>query len=118
MEKASQNVFMKILLFSKKCNQKRLDLGLFWWYHVLALTLGANDPKAEGEEDMKKGIHPTYNRITVKCASCGAEFETGSTAKELRVDTCSNCHPFYTGRQRFATAAGRIEKFNRKYGLK
>lgn len=67
---------------------------------------------------MKKGIHPTYNRITVKCASCGTEFETGSTAKELRVDTCANCHPFYTGRQRFATAAGRIEKFNKKYGLK
>lgn len=67
---------------------------------------------------MKKGIHPTYNRIVVKCASCGNEFETGSTAKELRVDTCANCHPFYTGRQRFAAAAGRIEKFNKKYGLK
>ena len=59
---------------------------------------------------MKKGIHPEYHRIMVK-------FETGSTAKELRVDTCSNCHPFYTGRQRFAAAQGRIEKFNKKYGL-
>ena len=67
---------------------------------------------------MKQGIHPTYHRITVKCASCGAEFETGSTSKVLRVDTCANCHPFYTGRQRFAAAAGRIEKFNKKYGLK
>ena len=69
---------------------------------------------------MKKGIHPTYNRITVKCSACGAEFETGSTIKkdELRVDTCSNCHPFFTGRQRFAAAQGRIEKFNKKYGLK
>ena len=45
---------------------------------------------------MKKGIHPEYHRIMVKCTSCGAEFETGSTAKELRVDTCSNCHPFFT----------------------
>ena len=53
---------------------------------------------------MKKGIHPEYHRIMVKCTSCGAEFETGSTSKELRVDTCSNCHPFYTGRQRFAAA--------------
>ena len=42
---------------------------------------------------MKKGIHPEYHRIMVKCTSCGAEFETGSTSKELRVDTCSNCHP-------------------------
>jgi large subunit ribosomal protein L31 len=53
----------------------------------------------------------------VKCTSCGAEFETGSTSKELRVDTCSNCHPFYTGRQRFAAAQGRIEKFNKRYNV-
>ena len=53
----------------------------------------------------------------VKCTSCGAEFETGSTSKELRVDTCSNCHPFYTGRQRFAAAQGRIEKFNKNTDL-
>ena len=67
---------------------------------------------------MKKGIHPEYKRVTVTCASCGATFETGSTKGDIKVDTCSNCHPFYTGRQRFAAAAGRIEKFNRKYGLK
>ena len=66
----------------------------------------------------KNGIHPKYNRITVKCSTCGAEFETGSTAKELKVDTCSNCHPFYTGRQRFAAAQGRVERFNKQYGLK
>ncbi|MBR2809452.1 MAG: 50S ribosomal protein L31 [Erysipelotrichaceae bacterium] len=68
---------------------------------------------------MKKGIHPEYHKVTVVCTSCGATFETGSTtgAKEIRVDTCSQCHPFYTGKQRFATAAGRIEKFNKKYGL-
>ena len=67
---------------------------------------------------MKKGIHPENHKATVTCTSCGAQFETGSTAKELRVDTCSNCHPFYTGRQRFAAAQGRIEKFNKKYGRK
>lgn len=64
---------------------------------------------------MKNGIHPTYNKVKVTCTSCGNEFESGSTSKEVRVDTCSNCHPFYTGRQRFAAAAGRIEKFNKKY---
>lgn len=76
--------------------------------------------KAEGGYDMKKGIHPEYHRVKCICTSCGAKFETGSTIKidELRVDTCSNCHPFFTGRQRFAAAQGRIEKFNKKYGLK
>ena len=67
---------------------------------------------------MKKGIHPDYYRVTVTCAGCGTTFETGSTKKDgIKVDTCSNCHPFYTGRQRFAASAGRIEKFNKKYGL-
>ena len=67
---------------------------------------------------MKQGIHPEVFETKVTCTSCGSEFMTHSTAKEIRVDTCSNCHPFYTGKQRFAQAAGRIEKFNQKYGLK
>ncbi len=67
---------------------------------------------------MKKGIHPNYYKVTVTCAGCGATFETGSTTKDgIKVDTCSNCHPFYTGRQRFTASQGRIEKFNKKYGL-
>lgn len=67
---------------------------------------------------MKKGIHPNYKKVKVICASCGNEFETGSVLNEIRVDTCSKCHPFYTGKQRFAAADGRIDKFNKKYGLK
>ncbi|MEG0177904.1 50S ribosomal protein L31 [Anaerorhabdus sp.] len=67
---------------------------------------------------MKQGIHPEYNKCKVICTSCGNEFESGSTKKEIKVDTCSNCHPFYTGRQRFAAAQGRIEKFNKKFGMK
>ncbi len=66
---------------------------------------------------MKKGIHPAHNVASVVCTSCGNEFETGSTRKEIRVDTCSNCHPFYTGKQRFLQAQGRVEKFNKKYGI-
>ena len=66
---------------------------------------------------MKQGIHPEYNRINVVCTTCGNEFESGSVMKEIRVDTCSNCHPFYTGRQKFAQADGRIERFNKKYGI-
>lgn len=67
---------------------------------------------------MKDKIHPKYNKITVTCTSCGTEFETGSTTKDIRVDTCSNCHPFYTGKQRFVNAQGRAERFKSKYGLK
>ena len=67
---------------------------------------------------MKKDIHPKYYQCKVICTSCGSEFTTGSTLKEIKIDTCSNCHPFYTGRQRFAQAQGRVEKFNKKYGLK
>ena len=67
---------------------------------------------------MKEKIHPKYNTVKVVCTSCGAEFETGSTAKEIRVDTCSNCHPFYTGKQRFVNAQGRAEIFKKKYGMK
>ena len=66
---------------------------------------------------MKKGIHPVYNRCKVVCVSCGATFETGSIEKEIRVDTCANCHPFYTGKQRYVQADGRVDRFNRKYGL-
>lgn len=66
---------------------------------------------------MKNGIHPNYKKIIVTCTSCGATFETGSVKNEIKVDTCSNCHPFFTGRQRFAAAQGRIDKFNKKYGL-
>ena len=67
---------------------------------------------------MKEKIHPNYNKKKVICTSCGAVFETGSTLKEIRVDTCSNCHPFYTGKQRFGNVAGRAETFMKKYNLK
>ena len=65
---------------------------------------------------MKKGIHPEYYEATVRCA-CGNTFKTGSTKEELRVETCSECHPFFTGRQKFAERGGRVEKFKKKYGM-
>lgn len=67
---------------------------------------------------MKGNIHPQLNKVTVTCVTCGATFESYSTLKEIRVDTCANCHPFYTGKQRFTQADGRIDKFNKKYGIK
>ena len=74
-------------------------------------------PKAEGVI-MKKDIHPKVYEVEVTCVSCGAKFKTHSTNKEIRVDTCSNCHPFYTGKQRFVSSDGRVDRFNKKYGLK
>ncbi|MCX7991392.1 MAG: 50S ribosomal protein L31 [Proteobacteria bacterium] len=66
---------------------------------------------------MKKGIHPNYGKCIVKCA-CGNTFESASTKKEIHVEICSLCHPFYTGKQKFVDSAGRIEKFNKKYNRK
>jgi large subunit ribosomal protein L31 len=66
---------------------------------------------------MKPGIHPAYAEIAVTC-SCGNTFKTRSTAgKDLHVDVCSNCHPFYTGKQKMVDTAGRVDKFRRKYGM-
>jgi large subunit ribosomal protein L31 len=65
----------------------------------------------------KKGIHPAYKPATIKCA-CGHTVETYSTRGSFMVDICSNCHPFYTGKQKFLDTGGRIERFNKKYGKK
>ncbi|HHT49521.1 MAG TPA: 50S ribosomal protein L31 [Firmicutes bacterium] len=62
---------------------------------------------------MKKDIHPNYGKATVTCA-CGETFETGSTKKEIRVEICSNCHPFYTGKQRIVDSGGQVEKFQKR----
>ena len=66
---------------------------------------------------MRAGIHPHDKVATVTC-SCGNTFETGSVKEDIRVEVCSECHPFYTGRQKFAAADGRVDRFNKKYGLK
>jgi len=63
---------------------------------------------------MKKDIHPSYKEIVVRCV-CGAEYPTRSTKQDIRVEICSNCHPFFTGKQKFVDSGGRIEKFTRRY---
>lgn len=63
---------------------------------------------------MKKGIHPKYQETTVTCA-CGATFVTRSTKPEIRLEICSQCHPFFTGKQKLLDSAGKVEKFKRKY---
>ncbi len=63
---------------------------------------------------MKAKIHPDYFQTMIKCA-CGNVLETGSTKKDIRVEICSKCHPFFTGKQKLVDTAGRIERFRRKY---
>jgi large subunit ribosomal protein L31 len=63
---------------------------------------------------MKAKIHPEYHDVTVACA-CGASFQTRSTRKDLRVEICSSCHPFFTGRQKLIDSAGRVERFQKRY---
>jgi len=63
---------------------------------------------------MKKGIHPELYDITITCA-CGATFRTKSTRKDYKVEICSRCHPFFTGKEKLVDTAGKIEKFSRKY---
>lgn len=65
---------------------------------------------------MKANIHPKYEEVTVRCA-CGNEFKTKSTKPEIRLTLCSECHPFFTGKQKFVDTAGRIEKFQKRFNL-
>jgi len=65
---------------------------------------------------MKQNIHPKYFEAVAKCA-CGETFITGSTKKEIRVEICSKCHPFFTGKQKFIDAGGRIDRFKKRYGM-
>ena len=72
-------------------------------------------PKEEiGRIVVKKGIHPEYMETTVKC-SCGETFETRSTKPELHVEICSQCHPFYTGKQKLVDSGGRVERFKKRF---
>ena len=65
---------------------------------------------------MKEGIHPEYKETTVKCA-CGAEYKTRSTKENIRVDICSKCHPFFTGKQKLVYTGGRVDRFKKRYNL-
>ncbi len=69
-----------------------------------------------GNTSMKKGIHPEYVECEVTCG-CGSSFTSRATKPEIHIEICSKCHPFYTGKQKLVDRAGRVEKFQRKYGL-
>jgi large subunit ribosomal protein L31 len=65
---------------------------------------------------MKEGIHPKYEMTVIRCA-CGNEIETRSTKENLRVDICSKCHPFFTGKQKLVDTGGRVDRFNKRFNL-
>ena len=80
-----------------------------WDFRGLVYRKGVNQSNEEG-------IHPNYQQTTIKCA-CGNVIETGSTKKDIRVEVCSKCHPFFTGRQKLVDTGGRVAKFNKRFGL-
>jgi large subunit ribosomal protein L31 len=90
--------------------RERLGMLYFPFSQVTPIGVYPKD-----EVDMKEGIHPKYHKVTVTCA-CGNKFETHSTKQEIRLELCSSCHPFFTGKQKLIDTAGRIERFHRKYG--
>ena len=65
---------------------------------------------------MKENIHPGYGECTVRCA-CGETFKTGSTKPEIRIEICSKCHPFFTGKQKLVDTGGRVDRFKKRYGI-
>jgi large subunit ribosomal protein L31 len=82
---------------------------------VLLATSDKEGPDPATGEIMREGIHPQYDEVTVHCG-CGATWTTRSTKKDMHLDICSNCHPFFTGRQKLVDAEGRVERFTRKFG--
>jgi len=90
--------------------QKNLAICAGMCYHQSV------NEKRKGVTCVKEGIHPKYQMAKVRCA-CGTEFETKSTKKELRVDICSNCHPFFTGKQKLVDTGGRVDRFKKRFGI-
>jgi large subunit ribosomal protein L31 len=86
--------------------------GLAWRWQILHIDSAATE---KSEVPMKAGIHPEYKQINVTC-TCGNAFETRSTiGHDLQVEVCSNCHPFYTGKQKVVDTGGRVDKFRKRY---
>ena len=80
----------------------------------LKIKLYADNPKEV--TIMKEGIHPNYQQTTIKCA-CGNVIETGSTKKDIRVEVCSKCHPFFTGKQKLVDTGGRVDRFKKRFNM-
>ena len=85
-------------------------------YVMIPVAFTRIPPNEKEVNIMKEGLHPNYQQTTIRCA-CGNVIETGSTKKDIRVEVCSKCHPFYTGKQKMVDTGGRVSRFNKKFGL-
>ena len=99
-----------------------LEAALLLCYNIFCMTTRMPVPpenRQSGDKEvktMKEKIHPNYGKAIVRCV-CGETFETGSVKKEMRVDICSKCHPFYTGKQKLVDSGGRVDRFKKRYGM-
>lgn len=93
-----------------------LDILLYYIVRLMVARHESEMKRKRGDLLMKKDIHPKYGTAVVRCV-CGETFETGSIKKEMRVDICSKCHPFYTGKQKLVDTGGRVDRFKKRYGI-
>ena len=102
---------LKILKKSLKFTVKKVDYNGILIYNIKVI-------KTKRGDNMKDNIHPEYKTVTVQCA-CGTTFTTGSTKNVdvIKVDICSKCHPFFTGKQKLVDTGGRVDKFKKRYGI-
>lgn len=110
--KKKRGIFRFSIIF-ENFFQKPIAIGEEIWYSIIC-ELKVNE---RSNVTMKTGIHPNFKETTVKCA-CGEVFTTKSTKDNIKVDICSKCHPFFTGKQKFVDAGGRVDKFKKKFNLK
>ena len=97
-------------------NGDGMIVALFFVCKLVVTGLSLISGKKQ-ELQMKKGIHPDYKLTKITCI-CGNVIETRSTVENINVEICSACHPFYTGKQKLVDTAGRIDRFNKRYGIK
>jgi large subunit ribosomal protein L31 len=103
------------IVFAATSSASNLDIGLA---NRVASSVDSTEEFSTGvTRKVKADIHPKYVTATVHCA-CGETWQTRSTKSEIRLEICSSCHPFFTGKQKLIDTAGRVERFNRKYGRK
>ena len=101
---------------SKKLLHFPLSRSKIHFAFTRGLCAPMTDFRQKEVNSMKEGIHPNYQQTTITCA-CGNVIETGSTKKDIKVEVCSKCHPFYTGKQKMVDTGGRVSRFNKKFGL-
>jgi len=94
--------------------KKALDFLEKMWYNLIVFV--NNNLPLNEVRIMKEGIHPAYEATTIKCA-CGNVIETRSTKSDIKVEICSKCHPFFTGKQKLVDSGGRVDRFKKRYNL-